>query len=295
MQNQTAQVDSVTDQASQEHLSAIRRPRRAQCFTEPAINLDLMLIPGGTFTMGSPPEELGRWDYEGPQHEVSIRPFLMGRYPITQAQWKAIAVRKDLKVNVDLEPDPSRFKGDHHPVEQVNWHEAMEFCDRLSRLTSHTYRLPTEAEWEYACRAGTETPFHFGETITTDLANYCGEDSERDPENYPGHYGRGPKGIYRQTTTPVNHFHPVANVFGLCDMHGNVWEWCLDHWHDNYDGAPTDGSDWLTGDKDAARVIRGGSWDYSPRNCRSACRYFDNPGVRNYGIGFRVVCEAPGL
>jgi formylglycine-generating enzyme required for sulfatase activity len=242
MQSQASQGASVVNQPTQDQLTVVRQSNRAQCFTEPVIKLDLVLIPGGTFIMGSPEDELGRWDDEGPQHEVHIRPFLMGRYPITQAQWKAIADRTDLKVNTDLEPDPSEFKGDDHPVEQVSWYEAVEFCDRLSRLTSHTYRLPTEAEWEYACRANTETPFHFGETITTDLANYCGEDDKNDPEEYPGHYGRGPKGVYRKTTTPVNHFHPLANAFGLCDMHGNVWEWCLDHWHDNYEGAPTDGS-----------------------------------------------------
>jgi formylglycine-generating enzyme required for sulfatase activity len=181
-----------------------------------------MLIPGDTFTMGSPPDELGRWDDEGPQHEVTVSTFLMGRYPVTQAQWRAIATRTDLKVNHDLElgPDPSEFKGEDHPVEQVSWYEAVEFCDRLSRLTNHVYRLPTEAEWEYACRAGTETPFHFGETITTDLANYCGEDDEDNPEEFPGHYGKGPKGEDRQTTTPVTHFQPLANAFGLCDMHG---------------------------------------------------------------------------
>jgi formylglycine-generating enzyme required for sulfatase activity len=278
-----------------DRLVVSRKPNKTQSFTEPAIQLDLMLIPGGTFTMGSPPEELGRWDDEGLQHQVSVRPFLMGRYPVTQAQWKAIANRTDLKVKTDLDPDPSKFKGDDHPVEQVSWYEAVEFCDRLSRLTSHTYRLPTEAEWEYACRANTETPFHFGETITTDLANYCGEDDKNDPEEYPGHYGRGPKGVYRKTTTPVNHFHPLANAFGLCDMHGNVWEWCLDHWHDNYEGAPTDGSAWLTENEKASRVRRGGSWVNIPRDCRSACRYYDDPGYRPYDFGFRVLCEAPGL
>ncbi len=288
-------LEPVTEFKTDEGLNIARKPHRAQCFTEPAIQLDLMLIPGGTFTMGSPPDELGRYSDEGPQHEVSIRPFLMGRYPITQAQWKVIADRTDLKVKADLDPAPSEFKGDDHPVEQVSWYEAVEFCERLSRLTSHTYRLPTEAEWEYACRAGTETPFHFGETITTDLANYRGKDREDNPEEYPGHYGRGPKGVYRQTTTPVNHFHPLANAFGLCDMHGNVWEWCLDHWHGNYDGAPNDGSAWLNEDEDAERVVRGGSWGDNPRYCRSACRYFSNPGVRYNVIGFRVICEAPGL
>ncbi|MEA5447901.1 formylglycine-generating enzyme family protein [Leptolyngbya sp. CCNP1308] len=269
------------------HLVVERQLQRKQCFIEPAIQLDLVLVPGGTFTMGSSPGELGRWDDEGPQREVSIRPFLMGRYPVTQAQWKAIANRTDLKVNTDLDPDLSKFKGDDHPVEQISWFEALEFCERLSCLTNHTYRLPTEAEWEYACRAGTETPFHFGETITTDLANYRGEDLEDNPENFPGHHGRGPKGVCRKSTTPVNHFHPLANAFGLCDMHGNVWEWCLDNWHDNYEGAPTDGSVWLAKGKEVGRVQCGGSWDATPRNCRSASRIFLDPFDRGSPLGFR--------
>lgn len=272
-----------------------RKARRSQCFTESAIQLDLMLISGGTFIMGSPPDEIGRHDGEGPQHEVTISPFLMGRYPITQAQWRAIATRTDLKAQKDLDPDPSNFKGVDRPVEQVSWYDAVEFCVRLSNLTDRIYRLPTEAEWEYACRAGTETPFHFGESITTDLANYRGEDNELIPEKYPGNYGKGPKGVNRLETTPVNFFDPLANPFGLCEMHGNVWEWCLDHWHDNYNGAPVDGSPWLTEDDKARRVSRGGSWLTGPRICRSAYRNNANPGGRIDNFGFRVVCEAEGL
>jgi formylglycine-generating enzyme required for sulfatase activity len=289
MQSQSSPSAQTTGQGFPAQLTIVRQPHRAQCFTEPAIQLDLMLIPGGTFTMGSPPDD------EGPQHEVTVSTVLMGRYPVTQAQWRAIATRTDLKVNTDLDPDPANFKGDTRPVEQVSWHDAVEFCDRLSRLTSHTYRLPTEAEWEYACRAGTTTPFHFGTTITTDLANYRGEDGDSDSEKYPGNYGNGPKGDYRKATTAVNHFHPLANAWGLCDLHGNAWEWCQDHWHSNYDNAPTDGSAWLTDDQDASRVIRGGSWDSVPRNCRSACRFLNNPGLRFDRIGFRLVCEARGL
>jgi len=244
--------------------------------------------------MGSPEDELGRYDWEGPQHEVTVSPFLIGRYPVTQAQWRAIAKREDLQVKQTLETNPSEFKGDEHPVESVSWYDAVEFCDRLSRLTKRTYRLPTEAEWEYACRAGTTTPFHFGESITTDLANYRGEDDEGD-EDYPGHYGNGPKGIYRKETTPVRHFYPLANAFGLCDMHGNVWEWCLDNWHNNYEGAPVDDSVWLTESDYTTKVIRGGSWFGSPRDCRSASRFNYNPDNRLDDIGFRVVCEARGL
>jgi formylglycine-generating enzyme required for sulfatase activity len=190
-------------------------------------------------------------------------------------------------MNKELKPDPSNFKGDNRPVEQVSWEDAVEFCLRLSQYTGRTYSLPSEAQWEYACRAGTTTPFHFGETITTDLANYDG--------NYA--YGQGPKGVYKQETTAVGSFG-VANNFGLYDMHSNVWEWCLDDWHDNYKGAPTDGSPWFNSDdklsdKSGRAVMRGGSWFDTPQNCRSASRNFYDRDVRDNvdsNIGFRVVC-----
>jgi formylglycine-generating enzyme required for sulfatase activity len=206
-----------------------REPKQAQYFTENLPNnvpLDMVAIRGGTFMMGSPEPE--GYDSEKPQHEVTVPPFFMGKYPITQAQWRAIASRKDLKVERDLEANPSRFKDrDRCPVEKVSWYDAVEFCARLSQHTGKSYRLPSEAEWEYACRAGTTTPFHFGETITSELANYRATET----------YGAGVKGTYRQETTEVGSFG-VANAFGLYDMHGNVWEWCLDDWHDNYEGAP---------------------------------------------------------
>ena len=167
----------------------------------------------------------------------------------------------------------------------------MEFCARLEQHTKRPYRLPSEAEWEYACRAGTTTPFHFGETITTDLANYRGTDDD-EQQNWSGSYGKGPKGEYRVETTPVDYFG-VANGFGLCDMHGNVFEWCEDHWHSNYEGAPVDGSAWLSDDDTANRVIRGGSWYINPWTCRSAYRNIDAPAFTSNHIGFRVVCSAP--
>ncbi|MEL4897218.1 SUMF1/EgtB/PvdO family nonheme iron enzyme [Crocosphaera sp. Alani8] len=277
-------------------------------FTEPLtdnITLEMVAIPGGTFTMGSPENEGS--DDERPQHNVTLSPFFMGKYPITQAQWKVIATRTDLKVNIDLKEEPSHFKGDNRPVEQVNWYEAVEFCQRLSKLTGRDYQLPSEAQWEYACRAMTEPldlekgetypPFYFGETITGELANY----------DASGTYADEPKGEYREETTPVGQFPP--NTFGLYDMHGNVDEWCADDWQDNYNGAPNDGRAWLDNDESdnlidenmenltknndnkLYTVIRGGSWLFNPIRCRSAYRInFDRRDDLNYNNGFRVVC-----
>jgi formylglycine-generating enzyme required for sulfatase activity len=182
------------------------------------------------------------------------------------------------QVERELELDPSRFKGDDRPVEKITWYDAVEFCARLSQHTGRDYRLPTEAEWEYACRGGTTTPFHFGETITSDLVNYQGTQT----------YGAGPAGEDRKQTTDVGSF--LANAFGLYDMHGNVWEWCQDHWHDNYTGAPIDGTAWLSSGESKSRVLRGGSWGFYPAGCRSANRVRYAPGFTDYDVGFRVVC-----
>jgi formylglycine-generating enzyme required for sulfatase activity len=262
-----------------------RKKSQTQYFTEDLesdIGLDMILIPGGTFLMGSPPDELERYDDESPQHSVTVPTFFMGRYPITQAQWRVVAFLP--QVNRKLDPALSYFKGDNRPVDGISWYDAVEFYQRLSQYTHRSYRLPTEAEWEYAARAGTTTPFYFGETITAELANYRATDI----------YGDGVQGEYRQETTPVDHFG-IANAFGLCDMHGNVWEWCLDYWHDNYKykDAPDDGSAWLTDEEEALRVLRGGSWNDLPRYCRCASRFNHLPGYVNYGFGFRVVCEYP--
>ncbi|ROI12836.1 SAV_2336 N-terminal domain-related protein [Microcystis aeruginosa FACHB-524] len=255
------------------------------------VELELMEIPGGTFMMGTEDEEIARlvkkfgWDgfrREKPPHPVTVSSFYMGRYPITQAQWQAIAATA--KIDIDLETNPSHFKGDELPVEGVNWYEATEFCKRLSRETKREYRLPSEAEWEYACRAGTTTAFHFGETITADLANYRGTGTKT--------YADEPKGKYRRKTTPVGYFQ-VANAFGLYDMHGNVWEWCADTWHNNYYGAPTDGSAWTKNGNDNRSPLRGGSWYSNPDYCRSAYRDL-NPRRDNVINGFRVVCGAGG-
>ena len=257
--------------------------------------LEMVAIPEGTFLMGSPRQALESSKNERPQHEVVVSGFFMGKYPITQSLWRFVASLP--QVNHELNPNPSHFKGDNRPVERVNWYDAVEFCQRLSEHTHRTYRLPTEAEWEYACRAGTMTPFHFGETITAELANYDGTFTYGGGAKYDGTYtyGGGAKEEYRGETTPVDHFG-IANAFGLCDMHGNVWEWCLDHWHDDYEGAPNDGSAWLTDNEKARRVLRGGSWNHYPSICRCASRASNSPGsVFNYNIGFRVVCEIPRI
>jgi formylglycine-generating enzyme required for sulfatase activity len=264
--------------------------RTAQYFIEDlgnGIQLEMVMIPSGSFMMGSPETEEGSTDDERPQHQVTIKAFCLGKYQVTQAQWKAVAAFP--QVNKELKLDPSRFKGDNRPVEQVSWEDAVEFCDRLSRHTKRQYRLPSEAEWEYACRAGTTTPFHFGETITTNLANYQGTDNEE--YKWSGSYGSGPKGVYREETTAVGSFG-VANNFGLYDMHGNVWEWCQDDWHSDYEGAPTDGSAWLSSEESSDRkLLRGGSWHLNPGHCRSAYRYNDNLDNHYHHIGFRVVCS----
>jgi formylglycine-generating enzyme required for sulfatase activity len=273
------------------------RDRTAQFFVEDQLTLalgqiflEMVYIPPGTFQMGSPETELKRYNYESPQHPVTLaEAFFMGKYPVTQAQWRVVAGLS--QVGQELDPDPSEFKGDNCPVEQVSWHDATEFCARLSQHTGRNYRLPTEAEWEYACRANTITPFHFGQSITTDLANYRGTDWEVQGKTYSGAYGNGPHGEFRQKTTDVGAFK-VANAFGLYDMHGNVLEWCQDWWHDSYEGAPSDGSAWLSHgeEEEERRVLRGGSWLSNPVDCRSAFRGRYTPGLRVNVVGFRVVC-----
>ena len=271
----------------------IQRSRRATWgYTEllnDEINLEMISIPGGSFLMGAPEHEPESLDRERPQHQVTLKPFYMGRYAVTQSQWRVVAGCP--QVERELNPDPSRFKGDNRPVENISWLDATEFCQRLSAHTGRQYKLPSEAQWEYACRAGTTTPFHFGETITTDLANYRGTDDSQ--LKWSGSYGLGSKGEYRKQTTDVGSF--PANVWGLHDMHGNVWEWCEDDWHPNYEGAPDDGTAWIDDNKTNTNTgLRGGSWVVNPWVCRSAFRSLN---IRRDGIidlvGFRVVCVVP--
>ncbi|MDB9303856.1 bifunctional serine/threonine-protein kinase/formylglycine-generating enzyme family protein [Nodularia spumigena CS-591/12] len=249
-----------------------RRNLQAEYFEDNlgnGVSLEMVQIPGGTFTMGSPAGEAQRQSDEGPQRQVRVPGFFMGKYPVTQAQYQAI-----------MGTNPAFFKGEKRPVETVNWDEAVEFCKQLGQRTGKTYRLPSEAEWEYACRAGTTTPFYFGETITTDLVNYDG--------NNP--YGDAPKGEYRQQTTDVGNFPP--NSFGLYDMHGNIWEWCQDVYKDSHQGAPTDGSAYESGNNNDYQLLRGGSWGFNAGSCRSARRFRNARAGRPYYIGFRLVCVA---
>ena len=266
-------------------------------------SLRMIYIPEGEFWMGTEDEEIERlkekssWvESEKPCHLVKVPAFYLSQTPVTQGQWKEVAT-KVAQVNIHLNPEPAYFKEDppkrglkkrekaktpwDRPVEQVSWEEAVEFCQRLSNLTGRTYQLPSEAQWEYACRAGTTTPFHFGETLTSDLANYDGSRTFADE----------PKGKDRQGTTPVGQFPP--NGFGLYDMHGNVWEWCEDDWHDSYDGnPPLDGSAWKSENKYGTKILRSGSWDVDPWSCRSANRYYSYCNARYDYFGFRVMCRS---
>lgn len=279
LQLRTYEFDTVT--LNSKGAITNRRKGHARYYIEGigGVGLDIVAIPGGVFTMGSSRHE------EDPPHKVNLPSFYMGKYEVTQAQWRAVS--KLSKVNRDLNPDPSSFKGDNLPVEQVTWEAAMEFCARLQRSTGRTYRLPSEAEWEYACRAGTTSEFTFGETITPDRVNYDG--------NQP--YGSAPKGMIRKGTTPVGSLG-VANGFGLYDMAGNVAEWCLDIYHDSYENAPTNGSSWDDPSTtfigyQTDRVARGGYWYGGAEQCRSA-RRSHHLFMSHYGshLGFRVVADA---
>ena len=251
----------------------VEATKRAGAVVKNSVGIELVYVPPGSFMMGS---ETGESD-EKPVHRVSIgNGFYMGKYEITQAEWQAV-----------MGNNPSFFKGcDNCPVEQVSRDDAIAFIARLNAQNDgFTYRLPTEAEWEYACRAGTTTDFAFGDSINSAQANFDG--------NFP--YGKAAKGVYRKKTTPVGSFQP--NAFGLYDMHGNVWEWCQDEYHDNYNGAPTDGSAWMSDRPRVFWLSRGGDWYYHGRNVRSANRQFN--GVehsRDYfgyspteSIGIRLV------
>ncbi len=258
--------------------SSPKRTGQAWGFTE-NINgaaLEMVEIEGDTFTMGSPTTEKDRDADEGPQRQVTVSGFTIGKYEVTQAQWQAVT--KLPKVKIDLPADPANYKGANLPVERVSWYEAVEFCARLSKLTGRTYRLPTEAEWEYAARAKTTTAFAFGATISPHIVNYAG--------NAP--YGNASEGENRGKIVAVGSLG-VANAFGLYDLHGNVYEWCEDEWSDSYRGTPTDGSARPGSGISDRRVLRGGSWLNDGKYCRSANRDWNVPDAHDNIVGFRVV------
>ena len=249
---------------------------------------ELVLIPTGRFQMGSTPPERHKamaagaqkaWvERETPQHWVGIEQSIaLGRFPVTVGEWRQF-VRATLwepKGEVNWAA-PGFRQTESHPVVGVTWHDAQQYVVWLSVQTGQVYRLPSEAEWEYACRAGTNTAFSFGDDISTALANYDGNTS----------YNGSPKGEYRQGTTHVGAF--AANPWGLFDMHGNVWEWVQDVVHDTYDGAPEDGSAWEEGGDQGRRILRGGSWLYNPYYLRSALRNGFSATLSNDIVGFRV-------
>ncbi len=236
-------------------------------------SIDMLVIPSGIFQMGSA-RHLSNLD-EQPQHLVTIKSFTMGKFLITQGQWKAI---------MGMLP-PCRFKGEDLPVERVSWNDAQKFCQRLSKKTSgavlgtgRNCQLPSETQWEYACRAGTSTPFSFGETLTVEVANFNGEHTFREE----------PQGFYFHSTNEGGKFPP--NAFGLFDMHGDLWEWCADNWLDDYTSSPRDRSPYQHKDNRYG-VARGGSWHEPPELCRSAARLRVLQSDADEFMGFRVVCD----
>jgi formylglycine-generating enzyme required for sulfatase activity len=243
--------------------SPLSIPQSPQSFTETLsgnIRLEMVKIPAGSFLMGSPDNDKSAYGDEKPQHRVNLQEFYLGKYPITQEQYQAI---------MGNNPSHSHFKDNpKNPVDNVNWNDAQKFCQKLSEKTGKKYRLPSEAEWEYACRAGTQTCYYFGDNREV-LGEYAW---------YKENSG--------SKTHPVGQKKP--NNWGLCDLHGNVWEWCEDGWHDSYENSPKNGTAWNDNHSQSEnRVIRGGSWFNYPRNCRSAFRSCVD--LRYDHFSFRVV------
>jgi formylglycine-generating enzyme required for sulfatase activity len=250
---------------------------------------ELVLVPTGRFQMGSNDHERKKaiaagsqqaWlERETPQRWVGIeQSFALGRFPVTVGEWRQFVQATGWQQQGEIDWSSPGFSQDEsHPVVGVSWHDAQQYCAWLSQRTGQRYRLPSEAEWEYACRAGSKTAFSFGDTISTDQANYDGNQS----------YNNSPKGSWRKGTSPVGAYAP--NPWGLYDMHGNVWEWVQDPVHENYQGAPLTGRPWEEGGDDTRRILRGGSWQYSPRYLRSAIRNGYSANLSNDIVGFRVV------
>lgn len=260
IRSQLYEFESMTFDGQNTHKTS----HQGRCFMEDLgadIALEMVCIPVGSFVMGDPGEEDHCWESSVPQHLVTVPAFSIGKFAITQAQWVAV-MEHNLSVNEWI---------DRLPVDSVSWDDATEFCRRLSGSTGRKYRLPSEAEWEYACRAGTTTAYSWGDEIDRRFANYFDFDRTE------------------LATNPVGSYDP--NAFGLYDMHGNVFEFCQDRWHHDYEGAPTDGSAWIESEQPEQIVIRGGSFDYYADNCRSSYRCETCRDYRYHGTGFRVVCD----
>lgn len=258
-----------------------RTARHAPAFSESladGVILELVPLHGGTFSMGSTVSESDRFDDEAPQHRVTVAPFVIGKLEVTQAQWQAVAALA--RIERDIAPRPAAFPGDNRPVESITWHDAVEFCARLARHTGRPYRLPTEAEWEYAARAGSQSPWAYGEALTANVAHHAS-----------GAHDLPWRLLWPSpdTTSDVG-TERYANAFGLYDVHGNVWEWTADVWHDSYEGAPTDGRAWTQGGNQERRVRRGGAWDSRASSCRSALRNHSTAEYHSDSIGLRVAC-----
>ncbi|MGP0088519.1 MAG: formylglycine-generating enzyme family protein [Xanthobacteraceae bacterium] len=233
----------------------------------------MVVVPAGSFMMGSPSSEEHRDEDEGPQHQVTLsKPFAVGRFAVTFEEWDVCTADGGCK---GYEPKDEGWGRGRQPVINVSWDDAKAYVTWLSRKTGKTYRLLSEAEREYAARAGTETPFWWGVSISTGQANYEGTIT----------YGGGAKGEYRQRTLPVDSFK--RNPWGLYQVHGNVYEWVEDCYHDSYAGAPTDGSAWLSGDC-SHRVVRGGSWFFFAWDLRAANRDEHAAFSRRNDLGFRL-------
>ena len=262
-ENQGTAAQSAARARQEEAARSIDEPRE---FTNNT-GMEMVLIPTGEFEMGSN----GGRDTETPVHIVKItEPFYIGATEVTQAQYQAV-----------MGTNPSAFKDDDsRPVESVSWDDAVAFCEKLSAREKQTYRLPTEAEWEYACRADSTTAYCFG-------------DDESRLGRYAWYYGNATRMVVSDKAWRHGGTHPVAqkkpNDWGLYDMHGNIWEWCEDAWHDSYAGAPVDGSAWLAGSQQWGRVLRGGAFFSYPENVRCACRHSYNPSYQASYVGFRVV------
>ncbi|AFY39969.1 putative phytochrome sensor protein [[Leptolyngbya] sp. PCC 7376] len=260
---------------------------------EAQLGLEMVRIPAGTFVMGAPESDRNSFDRERPQHLVTVPEFYLGRFLVTQEQWREVASWEQIERK--LEPEPSESSGnERYPVEQVSWLDAKEFCARLSQRTEREYRLPSEAEWEYACRAIAS----FQSSVTSEERSPQAEKSliQDWNENYYQPYSYGdrlsPEVACYNSSSPVAVGSFLANGFGIYDMPGNVYEWCEDDWHDSYQNAPTDESAWLDkNNSNASKVRRGGDWVSYPWDCRSAYRVDISRDFRDIDIGFRVACR----